>query len=180
MIINLSSEEINEKELTWWLEQVMLELGQRKVQPKFLPMNQENDVYKWDVNLVFVLEQKMQELNRTFRNQDCVTDILSFSSKSMATFNCKRDMQDSDIYAKNRSEISPTIRERFLGELVLCLPFIRRKATELDFSHWLYYLIVHGVLHLFGFQHESSDRESMQMYRIQDEVFEKLSSGIKE
>ena len=286
----------------------MLELERRKIQPKFLSTNQKNDVYRWDMNLIFVDEKKMQELNRTFRNQDCVTDILSFSNESMLAFHWRRDLQsrnkrasifkrltqkfrhafctlfackaeltlsqpfkygssdnlqsrnnrarnrgavtlfegeltlsqpfkhgsshtlqDSNVRAGNRGEVTlfeggektpsgcdkragnrgevtlfeggektPSgcdnrARNRgavtlfeggeeasFLGELVLCLPFIYRRATELDFSHWLYYLIVHGVLHLFGFQHELSDRESEKMYRIQDEVFETLASGIRE
>ena len=204
MIINLSGEDINEKKLIRWLGQVMLELEKRNIQPKFMSKDLKRAVDRWDINLVFVLEQKIQELNRTFRNQDCVTDILSFS------FIDKHNLQSSNIDARNRGAVTPfggavtpfggaviplgggavtpsggivklpSMEVPILGELVLCLPVIRQKAMDLDFSHWLYYLIVHGILHLFGFQHELSDREGEQMYRIQDEVFEKLVSSIED
>ncbi len=198
MIINLSGEDINEKKLTWWLEQVMLELEKRNIQPKFMSKDLKRAVNRWDINLVFVLEQKMQELNRTFRNQDCVTDILSFS------FIDKHNLQSRDNNANGAAaKVTPfggavtplgggavtpsggivklpSMEVPILGELVLCLPVIRQKAMDLDFSHWLHYLIVHGILHLFGFQHELSDQEGEQMYRIQDEVFEKLVSGIED
>ena len=98
--------------------------------------------------LVFISEKEMRKLNKTFRKKDSVTDILSFSGAG----------------------------EDDLGELALCLSFIEKKSPE-DFSktHWLYYLILHGILHLLGFDHKVDGPKAQKMYQLQDSVFSKLT-----
>ena len=95
--------------------------------------------------LAFVSEKEIQKLNKTFRGRDSVTDILSFSA----------------------------VEEDSLGEIALCLPIINKKTPK-DFSQkeWLYYLILHGILHLLGFEHEN--KGDQKMYQLQDAVFSKL------
>ena len=96
--------------------------------------------------VAFVSEQEMQKLNKEFRKKEGVTDILSFA---------------------------PT-EEYSLGEIALCLPFIyRTKPGDFSSREWLYYLILHGILHLLGFEHENNPNEARKMYHIQDTVFKK-------
>lgn len=97
--------------------------------------------------LAFVNEEEIQKLNKTFRHKDSITDVLSFSA----------------------------VEEDSLGELVFCLSVIDRKKPE-DFSkkEWLYYLVLHGILHLLGFEHESGEAAAQKMYQLQDDVFSKL------
>ena len=100
-----------------------------------------------NLTLAFVNEKEIQNLNQKFRKKDSVTDILSFSS----------------------------VEEGSLGELALCLSVIcRTKTSEFSNEEWLYYLVLHGILHLLGFEHESGKTEAQKMYQLQDVVFEQL------
>lgn len=99
--------------------------------------------------IVFTSDEKIHELNRRYRGRDYVTDILSFES------------EDS----------------RSLGELVLSPKKIRRQARQhkITFREELAYLLIHGVLHLLGYEHEGSAKKAKIMFKIQDEAFESLS-----
>jgi probable rRNA maturation factor len=101
-----------------------------------------------EVSLVFVSRTEIRRLNREFRSKDNVTDVLSFA---------------------------PT-DEGSLGELVLCLAVITRQAADhgLSLNEELGYMVLHGILHLLGYDHERSKRGSEQMLGLQDRVFEIL------
>ncbi len=63
-----------------------------------------------------------------------------------------------------------------MGELVLCPQVISRQAKEhgLTLDDELGYIMLHGVLHLLGFDHEKNKVEETKMMTLQDEVFENL------
>ena len=63
-----------------------------------------------------------------------------------------------------------------LGDVVLCLERIDRQARERawDFEDELIFCLVHGVLHLLGFDHEANDEDARKMYARQAEIFAKL------
>lgn len=98
------------------------------------------------LTLAFVSREKIQDLNRGFLKKDSVTDVLSFSPLSEDSF----------------------------GELALCAEKIQAQA----FSHGLSleeetaYLILHGLLHLLGYEHEKGGAPARKMYKIQDLIFE--------
>ena len=77
----------------------------------------------------FVDESEGRELNRTYRGKDYATNVLSFPY-----------------------EQAPIVR----GDLVVCAPVVEREATEQGKTAQAHYahLIVHGVLHLQGYDHE--------------------------
>ena len=92
-----------------------------------------------DINLRFVNSEEMRRLNFAFRKRDKVTNILTFCYESY-----------------------PNIS----ADLVLCVPFInaesrcRRLPKEDHFSH----LIVHGTLHLLGYDHKTKlDEKKMEV-----------------
>ncbi|MBX9767717.1 MAG: rRNA maturation RNase YbeY [Bdellovibrionales bacterium] len=101
-----------------------------------------------DLNLVFVSAPEMKRLNRQFRGKNYATDVLSFTA------------------------IEPGV----LGELVLCTSVLRRQALDhgLSFREELGYMVLHGLLHLLGYDHEQSEREAKKMFGLQDQVFEHL------
>lgn len=103
-----------------------------------------------DLQLVFVSALEMKRLNRQFRGKNKVTDVLSFAA------------------------IEPDL----IGELVLCPDVLKRQALEhgLTFQAELGYMVLHGVLHLLGFDHERSQQEAHRMFELQDKTFEKLLS----
>ena len=92
----------------------------------------------------------MKKLNGQFRKKRKITDVLSF--------------------LENHPDQ--------LGELALCPKYIKEKAQNNSMSVREYsaYIILHGLLHLLGFEHERSKKEAQKMFQLQDQVFEKLSS----
>lgn len=83
---------------------------------------------KYELSVAFIGSAKMKKLNRETRDKDYVTDILSFT------------------YSKNT------------GEIFLCLPKIKNKASEFDMDtkNYLKFLVIHGMLHLKGMDHGST------------------------
>lgn len=102
--------------------------------------------------LVFVTSPEMKRLNQQYRGKPYATDVLSFESADPAA----------------------------VGELVLCLPTIRSQAkrTGLGERGELGYMIVHGVLHLLGYDHEQGGAAEAEMFALQDEIYRRLEKKI--
>ena len=101
------------------------------------------------LNAVSVSEEKIRELNRTYRDNDTVTDILSFGE-----------------YADPGDLAEEAGKDIFLGELFFCSAFIAAAAKEdrVTLEREMAYIFSHGVLHLVGFDHEEA------MFTIQERV----------
>ncbi|MCY7377601.1 MAG: rRNA maturation RNase YbeY [Pyrinomonadaceae bacterium] len=91
------------------------------------------------LTVAFVSDRKMRELNKNFRGQDATTDVLSF--------NFEPDEFDDD--------------ENNLGDIVISVEQAAQQAGEnnLDFESEFKQLILHGILHLCGFDHETDAGE---------------------
>jgi len=96
--------------------------------------------------IVFTSSQEMKQLNKQYLNKDKATDVLSFSPSE----------------------------EGYLGELILSVEKIKLQAKEHDLSpqEEMIYLILHGLLHLLGMNHEKGGQEAQQMYEVQDSLFQ--------
>ena len=98
-----------------------------------------------EVAVVIVDSVTMKELNRKYRKKNYPTDVLSFSFGT----------------------------EPEAGELVLCWDVCLQQAgqhrhTVLEEAA---YLLLHGYLHLAGYNHEHGGRQARQMYEVQDGIF---------
>ncbi len=100
--------------------------------------------------IAFVDEKEMRRLNSDFRGKDKTTDVLSFAGDDASA----------------------------LGELAICPQVISRQAREhgLLVREELGYMILHGFLHLLGFDHEKTASDAKKMFALQDELFERLRS----
>jgi len=100
------------------------------------------------LSIVFLDPSEAKGLNFQFRQKKYATDILSFEGDGVNS----------------------------LGELVLCPQVLRHQAREhgLSFRQELGYMLIHGMLHLLGLDHEKSPKEARYMFQIQDDIFEKL------
>ena len=99
-----------------------------------------------------VNEEEMKGLNRRYCGKDQSTNVLSFPFNPLP-----------DSYVD------------LLGDVVVCASVVAREALEQDkllIGHWAH-MIVHGMLHLFGYSHES-DRQAEVMERIEWVVLERL------
>lgn len=94
-----------------------------------------------DLTVAFVSDRKIKELNRTFRNKNKPTDVLSFP------------------YEPDDYDYSET--EDFLGDVVISLEQAERQARENDLTleTEIRQLILHGILHLCGYDHETDSGE---------------------
>ena len=99
-----------------------------------------------------VNEEEMKDLNRRYCGKDQSTNVLSFPFEPLP-----------DSYVD------------LLGDIVVCASVVVREALEQDKSligHWAH-MIVHGMLHLFDYGHES-DSQAELMEGIEQAVLEQL------
>lgn len=110
---------------------------------------------KGEVTILTVSPAYIKKLNQKYRQKNKVTDVLSFSQKEGAKLPGKQGV--------------------YLGDIFLCFDQIKKQAKI--FNHSLEsefaMLIVHGFLHLLGYQDET-DRQYQKMAKIQDQVLAKI------
>ena len=98
----------------------------------------------------FVTDQEMARLNRTFRGKPKTTDVLSFPSEGR-------------IRPSNLPRRIKSLRGRFLGDIAIS-PAVARcnaKSCGRSLSQEICVLMLHGLLHLLGYDHEN-DRGQME------------------
>lgn len=114
-----------------------------------------------DLSLTFCGERKIKTLNREYRGKDKVTDVLSFPLyESLRPESCD-------------SIFSPHIE---LGDVVICLPVARRQAVEFEVTlvEEIIHQLVHGFLHLVGFDHERGGKEELLMNTYEESLVAKI------
>jgi probable rRNA maturation factor len=111
------------------------------------------------VRVVAVSES--QQLNKLWRGKDKPTNVLSFPAPEVSRRNLPRDQPLP------------------LGDLVICAQVVREEATrdgkKLE-AHWAH-MVVHGALHLAGFDHERGERDRMKMERREISVLKTFGFG---
>lgn len=96
------------------------------------------------LSLEIVGDDRMRRLNRTFRHRDNTTDVLAFATRE-----------------------GPGPPSALLGDVVISLPQAIRQARrhQQGVDHELAVLLIHGILHLCGYDHERSEPEARRMTR---------------
>lgn len=117
------------------------------------------------LSVSFVSEDRIRELNRSYRSKDSVTDVLSFPMYSGVEEIRDRIAMDEDM---DDFEIS-------LGDVVICREKIVSQAEEYGHSQTreLIYLFVHSLLHLLGYDH-MDEEEKDSMRGREEEIMEKI------
>ena len=120
-----------------------------------------------EVNLVIADDEALLELNRTYRGLDEVTDVLSFSPHRAGPYEGEGPPPTGDMEFPGFPTPSEGAGE--LGEVVVSYPQAKRQALEAKHSVALEVetLVVHGVLHLLGYDHAEADEER-EMFALQD------------
>ena len=118
------------------------------------------------VGLVVTDDKTVQELNRQFRGLDEVTDVLSFSASYSGHW--EGDPQESDeaspesVHSEELNFVLPPGEPSPLGEVIISFPQTIRQAQERNgpVEQELALLIIHGVLHLVGYDHMEPEDEA--------------------
>ena len=125
------------------------------------------------VELVFNSGEEIKALNRTTRGVDSVTDVLSYPTLN--------DIRGVVLEKENCSTCldGKLIKYIFLGSIVLCEERIKEQALEYGHSEERErtYLIVHGLLHLFGYDH-MNDTDKKEMRALEKDIL--LSLGVED
>jgi len=101
-----------------------------------------------EASIVLADDALVRDLNRTYRRQDCATNVLSFSSDGTR---------------------AGTTGPHLLGDIILARETVLGEARDQDktVAEHLTHLVVHGVLHLLGFDHEAApDAEAMEALEV--------------
>jgi probable rRNA maturation factor len=122
-----------------------------------------------EVDLVLADSDTVQNLNRLYRGKDEPTDVLSFGFNEYEAIETAFD--DQDEFPARPAFIEPPDVTPSLGEIVVCLPVAEAQAANggRPVAGELAHLIVHGLLHLLGHDHEEA-AESAAMQSREDEL----------
>ncbi|MBI1764761.1 MAG: rRNA maturation RNase YbeY [Acidobacteria bacterium] len=101
------------------------------------------------LTISFIRDRRMRELNRTYRGIDAPTDVLSFAY---------HESEDAYEFAADAQH---------LGDLVISVETAERYAGELGVSlaREIEHLVIHGALHLAGYDHETDQGEMNRLER---------------
>ena len=105
-----------------------------------------------EISVLLTDDKNMQRLNNKYRNQNKSTDVLSFP-------------QDDS----SKIGFEPLL----LGDVVISVDSAKKQSTlhELSLEEELVLLLIHGILHLLGYDHERSQKEARQMQEKTRKIF---------
>ena len=115
-----------------------------------------------EVEVSFVDDEQIRQLNRDFRNIDSSTDVLSFPMY--------------DFEGEDEPPLNPD-GSVTLGDIVISVERAAEQAEELGhgFLREVAFLTIHSVLHLLGYDHELSSEEEEKQCERQREILEILA-----
>ncbi|WP_420912560.1 rRNA maturation RNase YbeY [Leptospira weilii] len=118
---------------------------------------------------MLVGDSDMREINRLRRGKDKTTDVLSFPLEFDSS-----PLQN--VLQKRRGFGSNSLPPIALGEIVISVDTLEKQAIEIGHSvkDEFYRLLVHGFLHLLGYDHERGEEEERIMKLKEDECLEIL------
>lgn len=117
------------------------------------------DEERTEISVTFVSAEEIRQLNRDYRDNDKVTDVLSFPQFD--------DLNDI-----------PDFGEICLGDVVICKERAEEQAEEFghSFEREIIYLFTHSILHLLGYDH-MEEEEKQEMRAREEEVMAHLGIG---
>lgn len=103
------------------------------------------------ISLILVNLNQIKEINKQYRNRDNATDILSFEADDEENAN-------------------------YLGDIFICIDKVYEQAKQFNHSvkREFAFLLVHGILHLLGFDHQDDEAEK-KMFAEQEKILDKLN-----
>lgn len=106
------------------------------------------------IGLAFIPPAKMQMLNRNFRGKDRVTDVLSFPSIDIPLPKTAQNQEG-----------------KHLGDIAICPSYAKSEAKRrgIPLKEELVRLLIHGVLHLKGYDH-ATELEETRMFGLQEHI----------
>ena len=110
---------------------------------------------KENLSIVLVDENKIRELNKKYRKKNKPTDVLSFGN-----------IQDSKYQIPNSS----------INEIVICPQIVKKNAKKFatGYNKELARVLIHGILHILGYEHEKNKKEADKMKNKEEYYLSKI------
>ncbi|OGH86256.1 MAG: rRNA maturation RNase YbeY [Candidatus Magasanikbacteria bacterium RIFOXYC12_FULL_33_11] len=107
------------------------------------------------ISVNIVGDKKIREINKNYRGKDKVTDVISFA------------LEEGENFFQ--------MGEKDFGDIFICLPQIKRQAKENNISarEEMTRMLVHGVLHILGFDH-MKEKDAKTMFAMQEKFVKNL------
>ena len=110
-----------------------------------------------EIGIACVDTTESQKMNLDYRQKDKPTNVLSFSSELP-------------------EEVLAMLDAWPMGDLVICIPVVLQEAVEqhkTPIEHFTH-MLVHGTLHLMGYDHETSEQDAEEMEALEIQILAKL------
>lgn len=103
---------------------------------------------EYEISLLITDDKTIRKYNKDYRHKDRATDVLSFP------------MED----------------EIMLGDIAVSFDTAKRQAEEagINIDRETAFLFIHGLLHLLGYDHETSQKDEEEMFALQEKILKKL------
>lgn len=113
-----------------------------------------------ELSVTFVDNDRIQEINKEYRNKDQATDVISFAMEELG---------------EGEVELVGVDMPRVLGDIIISVDRTKEQAEEYGHSYTreLGFLAVHGFLHLLGYDHLTKEEEEV-MFTLQKEILDEF------
>ncbi len=107
-----------------------------------------------EVSIAFIGQGRMRKLNKRYRGKNRVTDVLAFPAQKIG----------------KEKFVTPPKHTEGLGEVVICLREVKKNAKRFasTFEKELATCLIHGILHLLGYDHEKDEKAAKEMEKKQE------------
>ena len=103
---------------------------------------------EYEISLLITDDETIRKYNKEYRNKDRATDVLSF----------------------------PIEDDIILGDVAISFETAKRQSeeAEINIDREVAFLFIHGLLHLLGYDHETSQEDEEEMFALQEKILKKL------
>ena len=134
-----------------------IKIDKRKIRGTVLKILKILDCVDKEISLSFVDDENIKQLNKQYLGRDKATNVISFS------------LREGEY-----SNINPQI----LGDIIISVETAQRDAIKenLTVTQGLEFLIIHGILHLLGYNHENTTKkETNKMQQKEKDLFNAIN-----
>jgi probable rRNA maturation factor len=151
-------------------QQRLIKVNQQRIRSHLRKALSLLELPKAEISILLVNDSRMRILNYQYRGLDRTTDVLSFPQISDFNF-C------NSAFRISHSAFSIPQSEILLGDIVINLHQTKRQAAEHGFTldEELRLLLIHGLLHLLGYDHEKSKYQTNKMRVKEKELLDAIA-----
>jgi len=150
-----------------WLKQNNIEEFIKKTSKEIfnlLPLSKFKKIH-FSLSISLSSNLQIKNINQVYRGKNQPTDVLSFGNFdeiNLRKFGLKNSLKNQKFF--------------FLGDLIFGLEYIENhcKANKIDFNAHLTHLILHGLLHIIGYDHEIGEKDAKIMEALEIKILKKL------